>query len=455
MINVKKPILFFCFILYAAVIFCNGEPPNEFKPPLSDLLKELNKIPTGYNYPKITVENESTYPAIILSSLKFDGDGEKLDPGYNIVEKMLKYEGKIENLNYHKSLHIIDKEAIKGLQDLDFGGLKELRLQDSIAIGGDTKNAPVEKTFPKQQIIIAANVARYILREIHKNADLINSPKWKELLMRPDPPDIRKLAADVEVLKKKLEEPDSKAENLNRLIYAVAALAGMLVLIGALLWRFYYKFQKHRRKIKDQANGLKSEVNSLKINNTNSQTKQSIGSSTNEKRSTQVSKSLQISQLNSEIEILKKQISELDQKVKDKGNNDRRSQGGGQSSAYAGHVQRSGNSADDSKYTDHFFAAAPINEYFYGRSLSNDFRPKEHIYKILVIDGNSADYTLTDNKESQKYAFNIPQDYIQPAMEMKGNGRLQDATKIKVEKGKLTKEGDNWRITQKAIIEYS
>ena len=103
---------------------------------------------------------------------------------------------------------------------------------------------------------------------------------------------------------------------------------------------------------------------------------------------------------------------------------------------------------------EEFYSIAPLkgSKLFYYSKLEKDFKPKQHIYKITVTNGNTAIYTLVNHQETKKYAFNMPDICIHPAMEIQGNGK--DADQIqKIIPGKLKKgSNNNWQIEEKGKI---
>ena len=101
-----------------------------------------------------------------------------------------------------------------------------------------------------------------------------------------------------------------------------------------------------------------------------------------------------------------------------------------------------------------FFSVAPKNDLFFQRQFSETFNSREHIYRIEIVDEDMAFYYLVDDEATRKHAFNIPDSYILPAMEVDGNGRLADAKKITTTRGQLKKAGNNWQIEEKAVLQY-
>lgn len=105
----------------------------------------------------------------------------------------------------------------------------------------------------------------------------------------------------------------------------------------------------------------------------------------------------------------------------------------------------------------HLFATLP-NElgYFSGRKLSDNLKPRETFYKIILEEEGSgkAHYTLVDDRDTLEFAFNIPDSYILPACRLNGDGLPDDVLGMKVTPGELIKENNNWKITRKLEITF-
>lgn len=100
------------------------------------------------------------------------------------------------------------------------------------------------------------------------------------------------------------------------------------------------------------------------------------------------------------------------------------------------------------------YSVAPKNGTFFLRQLSETFKAREHIYRIEVLDETRAYYYLVDDSATRQHAFNIPDSYILPAMELEGTGRLAEASQVDVQRGSLVKAGQNWQIEEKAVLNY-
>ncbi|GAB5554936.1 MAG: hypothetical protein Sapg2KO_45270 [Saprospiraceae bacterium] len=104
-----------------------------------------------------------------------------------------------------------------------------------------------------------------------------------------------------------------------------------------------------------------------------------------------------------------------------------------------------------------YYASSPQKGVFYGRRLENGFISKQTVYKITVDKENptQASFTLVTDEATIRLALNILDSYILPAMELRGPGKIADATDIgPVEPGLLQKEGENWKIVKKGVLHY-
>lgn len=104
-----------------------------------------------------------------------------------------------------------------------------------------------------------------------------------------------------------------------------------------------------------------------------------------------------------------------------------------------------------------YYASSPQKGVFYGRRLENGFISKQTVYKIMVDKDKpaQASFTLVTDEATIRLALNILDSYILPAMELRGPGKIADATDIgPVEPGILQKEGENWKIVKKGVLHY-
>lgn len=104
-----------------------------------------------------------------------------------------------------------------------------------------------------------------------------------------------------------------------------------------------------------------------------------------------------------------------------------------------------------------WYASSPQKGLFYGRRLEAGFVARQTVYKITVdaYDPNRATFTLVDDDDTIRLALNIPDSYIAPAMELRGDGKISDSREIgPIEAGLLQKDGDNWLIVKKGILHY-
>lgn len=104
-----------------------------------------------------------------------------------------------------------------------------------------------------------------------------------------------------------------------------------------------------------------------------------------------------------------------------------------------------------------WYASSPQKGLFYGRRLEDKFMPRQTVYKITVdaYDPNRATFTLVEDEDTIRLALNIPDSYIAPAMDLKGEGKVSESRDIgPIEAGLLEKEGENWKIVKKGVLHY-
>lgn len=74
-------------------------------------------------------------------------------------------------------------------------------------------------------------------------------------------------------------------------------------------------------------------------------------------------------------------------------------------------------------------------------------------YIITIDNHNTASFEITNNDVAQQKAINGSSTFLQPACEY--NNDINDGNKIRtLQKGKLTKQGNHWKIDKKALIEF-
>jgi hypothetical protein len=103
------------------------------------------------------------------------------------------------------------------------------------------------------------------------------------------------------------------------------------------------------------------------------------------------------------------------------------------------------------------YSGIPQRGEFSDREMKDDFKGGMTFYEIRINKRNSfeAEFTLVEDKETQRRAMDVADTYLKPACELKGTGDIKNARSItKITSGKITKSGVNWKITKKAIIEY-
>jgi hypothetical protein len=103
-----------------------------------------------------------------------------------------------------------------------------------------------------------------------------------------------------------------------------------------------------------------------------------------------------------------------------------------------------------------FFMRIPTREgQFNDLRKSDIFRATESVYRFVLNNNNTAKFSIIQDDETMLRAiqgFNV---YLEPACEPQGNLDA-NATRIQtIREGIATKEGDIWRVSQKAIVTFS
>lgn len=104
---------------------------------------------------------------------------------------------------------------------------------------------------------------------------------------------------------------------------------------------------------------------------------------------------------------------------------------------------------------EEFYSNAPnkMSGLFFGSKLRKEFRSKETIYVITMKNSNSATFTLVNDMETKKYAFNMMDANVLPAMDIEGERKGAEYIRSIVP-GELTKDGSNWKIKRKGKIQF-
>ncbi|WNJ20049.1 hypothetical protein [Pontibacter sp. G13] len=100
-----------------------------------------------------------------------------------------------------------------------------------------------------------------------------------------------------------------------------------------------------------------------------------------------------------------------------------------------------------------FYSAAPVKGQFVKKGISDTFDPKKHVFEIRETGRNQAEYALIADNLVQDRAFKMVDAFIRPAMLMKGSGKPQPG-QVSQQVGKLSRNGNNWKIEEKATLKY-
>lgn len=100
------------------------------------------------------------------------------------------------------------------------------------------------------------------------------------------------------------------------------------------------------------------------------------------------------------------------------------------------------------------YAEPPQQQYF--SRFYADYRAQITLFCIYcdTEQDEKAYYTLVEKTENLQYAFNFP-DSLRPAIDFLSSGIPEDLSKIRMEPGMVTRDGDAWKITKKLEIKWS
>ena len=102
-----------------------------------------------------------------------------------------------------------------------------------------------------------------------------------------------------------------------------------------------------------------------------------------------------------------------------------------------------------------YYSHVPANGLFFAQGLYEAHLPQETIYQIDINPENPdrATYQLVNDATTVQHAFKNMDAFISVACLLNGTGQPQ-AGAYRLERGTLTREGQNWRIVQKAVLSY-
>lgn len=103
------------------------------------------------------------------------------------------------------------------------------------------------------------------------------------------------------------------------------------------------------------------------------------------------------------------------------------------------------------------FSAAPQGGYFAADSLSADFVAGVSLYQLYIHADNPslASFSIVEDAQMRQIALADSVTHLIPGMVLDGLGEITKASELYVaEIGEAEREGDNWRITRKGVVEY-
>lgn len=103
--------------------------------------------------------------------------------------------------------------------------------------------------------------------------------------------------------------------------------------------------------------------------------------------------------------------------------------------------------------TKTFYSAQPNKGVFYHKKMGDKLNTSLHIYELILdMAAGEGEYKLINNPAVQSRAFNLQDTILNPAMDIIGSGEIK-AIKSQTP-GKLLKDNQNWRIIERAKLEY-
>lgn len=104
----------------------------------------------------------------------------------------------------------------------------------------------------------------------------------------------------------------------------------------------------------------------------------------------------------------------------------------------------------------HYKYATLIHNTFQEQYIFDKSRAGSTLYELLISkeESNKGLFRLTSDIYNLKMALSKPKNYIEPVCTIEGNGDISEAKSIYCFPGKIKKDGNQWKIEEKAIIQY-
>lgn len=103
------------------------------------------------------------------------------------------------------------------------------------------------------------------------------------------------------------------------------------------------------------------------------------------------------------------------------------------------------------------YAPAPKAGYFAAADISAEAQPQNSVYQLYIHADNPmlASFSIVEDDEIRRMVLADSVTHLMPAMVLDGIGDIAKATELYVaEIGEAERDGDNWRITRKGVVEY-
>lgn len=119
-------------------------------------------------------------------------------------------------------------------------------------------------------------------------------------------------------------------------------------------------------------------------------------------------------------------------------------------------IQQSQPLSDEPHEARLFFLRLPTRDgLFNDMRKSETFRPAESVYRMELLTKNRARFAVVSDEETMQRAIQGYNMYLEPACELYGEMNTNAVIIRTLEEGEAVKEGDIWRVTQKAVIDLA
>ncbi|MEL6717796.1 MAG: hypothetical protein AAFO82_08485 [Bacteroidota bacterium] len=364
----------------------------------------------------------------------FDINGKEWEEGIQIIKQFFLLEKQKNNKSNSTTLREISNAAIEEIGKLSIDSISSIKLNilqskiEDVIRNRKNPEYPSSSTFRQIQTVIGAYLAEELVkaRIIQINKNLISTPT-------PEPDSTPPSSNPIKQLETSLKDTEQKLKN--RTIIG-SALGGLLLLLSMILF-FLLSKKANTERLNRKHGDLQQKFNALKSRGYFSTT--TVTPPRNENQNI-------ISDLKKRLDFVELELSRLPKK---------KSEPSKLQPAITNEVVVKQENRSSSSSRETMFSAPPNkNGTFFSRKLSSDLKTTEHTYQISIVNDQEATYSLVNNQAVMRIALNMPDDYILPAMEIKGDRNANRSQNVRSTEGKLKKEGDNWKIVEKGTFYY-